>query len=142
MSMMAEPTLPTCAGVRANAVINMPQPVAPKTAARINTTMPSGSPHFTWKKSELARIRIPTCAMPVKKMPKTFPPKNLPGGWWARPADAAGFPESVRQGSNVRHRNGEHQKHQRHAGRHICKDVEFDGCRPFLIFFFLRVMAT
>ena len=39
MSINAEPMLPTCAGERANAVINMPQPVAPNTAARITGTM-------------------------------------------------------------------------------------------------------
>ena len=40
INIMAEPVLPTCAGVRAKAVINMPQPVAPKTAARIKTMIP------------------------------------------------------------------------------------------------------
>ena len=47
-------------GARQIAVINMPQPVAPKTAARISTINPVVSPHFTPKKIELARIRIPT----------------------------------------------------------------------------------
>ena len=76
MSMTAEPMLPIWAGVRANAVINIPQPVAPITVATINTTRPAASPHFTPKNNVLARIKMPTCATPIKKIPSTFPPST------------------------------------------------------------------
>jgi len=47
MSMIAEPMLATWFGLRARAVISMPQPVAPKTAARMMAIIPAGFPHCT-----------------------------------------------------------------------------------------------
>ena len=136
ISMIAEPILPTCAGVRAKAVINMPQPVAPKTAARINTAIAERVTPFHLKENgACARIKIPTCATPMKKMPSTLPPRicaRLCGRdqqTRQRPLRAFGKDGTSAVGDGV------HQEHQCHAGRKISKQVELNRIGAFFICF-------